>query len=438
MRDKVTQVREYILDRISTKEFHCGANLPAARNLCQPTGASFAIVQRALNTLEDDGVLHCILRNGTRVSENYQNALVRNSVVCFRSTHPFLRRMRKAMEQKLPKLHMLNGFARGIFEIRTTMHVQQHMGDYLDLSEFLRGIDLSAFFSKPMEAFRQPDGRIFGIPFIFSPRVIFFNPALLAASGLKAPERDWTWEEFLALIRSLRAKLPPESVFNYIEQPYLWMNFVFRCGGALLSSSPEPQVLIDSPDTLRALQFMRDLRREMKLSAPLDEAQLLRNFAAGNSALLLGPREDVTTFREYGLSEWGVVPLPAMPGGVKATAMAADLICIRKECTDFELAGKYIRFLLSEATQNVMAEERYGIPILRSAAFRSLDPEDPRDLLFLNEMNTMSVEYNLDSEALNRLVCNGVNRIINTDDDLEEAARRLADAVRTFLAIERP
>ena len=119
-------------------------------------------------------------------------------------------------------------------------------------------------------------------------------------------------------------------------------------------------------------------------------------------------------------------------------AQSTDLLCIRKECVDRELAMKFLRFMLSEEVQNYIAAEKYGIPIRKSSAQKSIDISDPRDILFLTEMESMSAEYNLDSPELTRLIQGGIRRIINNGElPLKQSLEELAQAVRVFLIVKK-
>lgn len=152
---------------------------------------------------------------------------------------------------------------------------------------------------------------------------------------------------------------------------------------------------------------------------------------------VLAEREFLCTLRAEGMNDWSVLPLPRIPGGVDRMAQATDLICVRKECVDRELILEFLRFMLSEEVQDYIAAEKYGIPIRKSSAQKSIDLSDPRDILFLREMNSMSAEYNLDSPELMDLIQDGVSRIINDDAlPLRESLEDLAHAVRLFLAIK--
>ncbi|UKI30601.1 MAG: extracellular solute-binding protein [Lentisphaeria bacterium] len=77
--------------------------------------------------------------------------------------------------------------------------------------------------------FRQ---KLAGLPFLFSPRVMFINTAMLQAAGCAIPSEEWQWEDFIALVRRLRRRHPGSEIFAWNTSYYLWMNFVLRAGGA--------------------------------------------------------------------------------------------------------------------------------------------------------------------------------------------------------------
>ena len=90
---------------------------------------------------------------------------------------------------------------------------------------------------------------------------MFYNRALLKRCGIPEPVEGWSWEQFLDFLRILGGKLPAESVFNYSDAPYFWMNFIFRAGGKLIDrlpdgtlsvrvTTPKNRVYIGDPDAL--------------------------------------------------------------------------------------------------------------------------------------------------------------------------------------------
>lgn len=214
------------------------------------------------------------------------------------------------------------------------------------------------------------------------------------------------------------------------------MNFIFRAGGKLIDRLPDgsTRVCIDSPETIRGMALLRELCTTV-YGFVSRGAEVECPFHNGDIALAMADRELYSVIHHSGFDDWGTVPLPEIPGGRNVTTQATDLICVRRECADNALAGKYIRFLLGERMQQYIGQRRYGIPILKQAAQASIDSEDPRDLLFLNEMNTMSAEYNVDSPPLTEIIYGGVSDIIHSDRPLEPAAAELASALRTILKV---
>jgi regulatory protein gntR HTH len=323
-----------------------------------------------------------------------------------------------------------------MFELRTTLHVQQFRDEYLDLAPFFHSIfdKGEEFFRAPFRGFRETDGSIRGIPFIFSPRVMFCNPVYLRKAGIKMPDAEWTFDDFLSILNQLKEVFPTENLLNYSPYPFFWMNFVFRCGGALIDPAAENPVQIDSPETIRGIEAVRALRHLLPAHTP---RQWGRDFCNGGLAFMLGDRELLNPILHSGMKEWQVLPLPHIPGGADRMAQSTDLLCIRKECVDPELAAGFLRFMLSEEVQDYIAAEKYGIPVRKSSAQKSIDVSDPRDILFLTEMESMSAEYNLDSPELTRLIQGGIRRIINNGTlPLKQSLEELAQAVRVFLLIK--
>ncbi len=437
MKDKISQVRDYLLDRIESGEYPAGSPIPSARKLGESIDASFAMILQAVNALAGAGILHCVSRQGSVVRPDWQERLMPNHFVLFNPSLPWIPGFRKLFEARLPDLRFCTEFQRGVFEIRTTIPLQMRRSEYLDLTPYLRELfpDRSLFFESPFRSFLEPDGSIRGVPFIFSPRVMFCNPQLLKESGLEEPSEEWTLDDFLLLLSRLSGKVSKERLLNYSAGAFFWMNFVFRSGGMLIDPFAENPVRIDSPETIRGIELVRKLRNIV--SADLSGLSWQKEFCEGRMPFVLAEREFLCTLRAEGMTDWRVLPLPRIPGGVNRMAQATDLICVRKECVDRELILEFLRFMLSEEVQDYIAGEKYGIPIRKSSAQKSIDLSDPRDILFLREMNSMSAEYNLDSPELMDLIQDGVGRVINDDSlPLKESLEDLAHAVRLFLAIK--
>lgn len=56
---------------------------------------------------------------------------------------------------------------------------------------------------------REPDGKLYMVPYGVSSFAIFINRSLLDRTGLAMPGPDWTWNDFANLIKAAQKKLPP-------------------------------------------------------------------------------------------------------------------------------------------------------------------------------------------------------------------------------------
>lgn len=439
MKDKISQVCDYILNRIESGEYREGAAIPAARKLTQEVGASFAIVQHAVNVLSNAGILRSINRQGSVVREGWRNGLLSNHFVIFKPDMELLwiSGFRKLLAKRLPELRLCREFHNGMFELQPTLYIQQHRDEYLDLAPYFNELfpDSTLFFDFPFRYFKNPDGSMFAVPFIFSPKVMFYNRSVLKRNNCPEPKFDWRWSDFIDSVKLLKRTMQPGLLLNYHSDPHYWINFVIRSGGALVEQDPENPVRIDSPETVAGIRAVRELAgvlEQQEIAGPH-----LESFIAGETAFLLAEREILCYLNHRKFDDWGVVPLPRMQGGTDKMSQATDLLCVRKECVDPDMIRGFLAFMLSEEVQDYIAAEKYGIPIRKSSAQKTIDLTDKRDLLFLTEMNNMFAEYNLNSPELMNLIQSGICQIIREPErPLEESLRKLADAVRIFLEIK--
>lgn len=191
-------VRNWILDGIESGGISAGGKLPGAREIAARCGISFLMAQRAIASLVQDGVLTCIPRRGAFVKPGWEERLIANHLVLFSNTREWVPKLRERMRAELPELRLCSGFKRGMFEVRTTYTLQRDRNQYMDLAPILNRcfFGREEFYEHPFQGFRESDGRLFGIPFDFSPRVLFCNTRLLKYYRIPLPAEGWEWGNF--------------------------------------------------------------------------------------------------------------------------------------------------------------------------------------------------------------------------------------------------
>ena len=429
MNNQYEQVEEYVLNLL---ESGIQGRLPAARRIAQEISVSFPAVQSTLNTLARKGLLEIRPRQGVFVRENWQERILDYNFTFFRNDMNWKNGLRDIVRSEIPEIRFCKKFVRGMFELRTTLSVQQNFYEFRDLSGFLPG-NMEDFFSVPFRDFIH-DGKIFGIPWVFSPRVLYCNKKLLRQNGVELPSDFWNCEEFLRIVKELRKHLKGEEILNWSSRIYYWMNFVARSGGALIdySAADADPVQIDSPATRRGIAYCRELGEVLNISSP-NNIDYMERFRRGELCFSLDTRGLGHWLSEEMRENVQILPLPCWHDGKDLSMQATELLCVRKECVDDDLIRRFIHVMLSPEVQEFIGRAHYGIPVLKEAAFKSLDIEKSSDAVFLSQLSKLTANYNLASPELSSVISSGIASGLSGEEDLETVTAELASLARTFL-----
>jgi multiple sugar transport system substrate-binding protein len=119
------------------------------------------------------------------------------------------------------------------------------LDDYIAQTSF----DTSAFYEGYLNAFKGPDGQIYGFPKDASTLAMFTNPDLLSAAGLEPPTN---WEELQAAAEALTTG----DVTGLCLSPSLdrALAFIYQAGGSIYNED-FTEVTFDSAETREALEF---------------------------------------------------------------------------------------------------------------------------------------------------------------------------------------
>ena len=239
--DKNLEIRNLLLDKIERGEWRPGAKLPGARQLAGEVGCCFTHLQSVLESLVQQGILLSVPRSGTYVRENWEKRLLQGTLRLHRAApEDCTRQVYSApISQEHPELRLTWKFDRAVYEIQVSHYLLGHHSQYLDLGPIFRKLypDPSAFFPAPFRQFLV-NGKLCGIPLLFSPRIIAYNRELFKQCGVELPRPGWSWEEFIACIRQLRSKLPAERVFPFNHALYEFYPIAARFGGRIIDLTP--------------------------------------------------------------------------------------------------------------------------------------------------------------------------------------------------------
>lgn len=240
----------------------------------------------------------------------------------------------------------------------------------LDLQPFMDADptwDPQAYFQGPLDAFRGPDGHLYGLPSTFTPYVMYYNQDIFDREGIPYPQPGWTWED----LRQICRRCTKEgqwgiAITEWLQAlaPWIWQN-----GGRFLTDDLQ-RCTLDEPEAVEAIQFLYDLFHTDRVALHATyESQLARgSFQDGNVALY-GPVGywEVYRFKTITDFRWDVCPLPR--GKEEATSIALRSYVALKYTAHPELAYRFIRMLAGETMSRALARIGNGVPGLKSAAW---------------------------------------------------------------------
>jgi multiple sugar transport system substrate-binding protein len=182
------------------------------------------------------------------------------------------------------------------------------------------------------------EGRVYGFPTNVASDALWFNKDVFDEEGIPYPKGPWTWEEFIPLAQRLtrRDSSGRPQLFGLLTEFSRWQAFVWQWGGRLYSEDGT-RCVIDSPEAIAGIQFLRDLvYKHRVMPSPVEEAAMATQggwgtgtitlFGGGRSATAIGGRWWLCTLRGNAGLRLGAVEAPHGPKRVFHAYPRATLI----------------------------------------------------------------------------------------------------------------
>jgi multiple sugar transport system substrate-binding protein len=221
------------------------------------------------------------------------------------------------------------------------------------------------------------NGKIYGFPLYTYPEILWYRKDLFQQAGLQPPT---TLDNILAAARALNH--PPTqygtALYNDQDDPWIVAEVCAAFGCKLFDDSGKPA--INSPETIQALDFLRELWKTTNpdaiSKADLD-ARLI--FYTGGAAMdftsvslsneLSKPTAKVKP------EQVGAVPIPQSRTGVPSNPAPFANIVIPRGAKNVQMAKQFLEFWAQDAEMVKFGENTVigHIPVMRSVS----DPSSP-------------------------------------------------------------
>lgn len=229
----------------------------------------------------------------------------------------------------------------------------------------------------------------YGMPFVASTRLLFYNKKLFSQAGLTPPG---TWSELAAdaeVLKSRGVRIPYALPLGPEEAQAETMQWLLSGGDGYTDDIGTYR--LDSEQNVATLTWLKDKLVGKGLTGPVAPAKLNRAdafaaFARGEVGMLNGHPTLMKTAAENGV-RFGMVPMPGVDGEARATMGVADWMMAFKKNGHREQIGKFLDFVYAEKNVLAFSHEYDLLPVTTSASQAMAADKKDKDLApFLEEL----------------------------------------------------
>lgn len=307
---------------------------------------------------------------------------------------------------------------------------------------------LSDFYPLSVEECRV-NGRLQGVNVLFGGGIMFYNKQLLQEAGLDDPNElwkrgEWTYEKVTEYARKCTkfdaSGGPLQFGVNMPPMPF-YIGVLQAFGGRLFTSDLQ-RCVIDSPESIQAMQWISDLRWKHKCSpTPAQSANSAFSFESGKLALAFDYvgmsaryRELITRF------DWEICPMPLGPKG-DSFFVKGNQLTMYRETKHPDEAWRFMKFVNGPVAERILyIEERRQSPT-RIALANSEDFLKPKARPFNMEAVALTVAKGKTlpigprwPEIMQTLTPELDNLFAGRETDASVAMKRTAAAVNKVLS----
>ncbi len=232
----------------------------------------------------------------------------------------------------------------------------------------------------------------YGVPFVASARLLFYNKKLFDQAGISSAPTSW--DELKAAAVRLKAdgvKIPYALPLGPEECQAETMMWMLSGGGGYTDTNGS--YTIDSAANIETFEWLRDELVGADLTGPRSPARTNRQdafdaFTRGEVGMLNGHPTLMQQASGHGIS-YGTAPLPGRRGKSPSTMGVADWLMAFKRNGHRTQIGKFLDFVYTE--QNVLdfVTEYDLLPVTTTAEQTMLgDPQYKRLWRFLDELES--------------------------------------------------
>lgn len=246
-----------------------------------------------------------------------------------------------------------------------------------DLTETFVPADRKNFFKGPLAAIHY-QARAYAIPWFMDAGLLYYRRDLLAKYMFEPPK---TWEELSKIAAVIKQREP--NLYGFVWQGKQYeglvcnsLEYIWSAGGDVMRDG---RAVLDSPENLRALAFMRALVHDSGVSPELvttaTEEPSRRIFGGGKAVFLRNWPYAWTLFEQPDSpvkGKVGITVLPHFSGHDSAATLGGWQLGVNKHSQHPNEASAFVQYLTSAQAQKALALA-YGLNPARRTLYDDPD-----------------------------------------------------------------
>lgn len=271
-------------------------------------------------------------------------------------------------------------------------------GAFIPLSETMtaKGFDPTIYLPGLLEP-GQINGVQYLLPKDYSPLAVYYNKTIFDKAGIPYPKEGWTWDDMLDIALDLTQDTDGDGRIDVygLQLPASWTTgfeyWVAAAGGSLISKDGKQFVgYMDSPETIRAVQFYADLYNKYRVAPPPADLNAWgggnTEFASGKAAMYLFGRWPQAGFLENPNIDLGVAPPPQ--DAKRANVLFWGGFGIASTSRYPSQSYTFLTYYTGKEGAEVWKD--WALPAVKSVADSSGLSTDPIEGVWINELNYLA------------------------------------------------
>lgn len=289
--------------------------------------------------------------------------------------------------------------------------------------------------------------RQYALPFESDPTLMFVNKTLLEREDVPMPDNNWTWQDFLAICRKVTKDTDGDGMIDQFGfYDYNWQQAVVTNGLDLFRGDGNFSYFADSrmEETVKFMAELTAINHGYNVTA--------KDFDMGKVAFRPFTFAEYRTYKpypwrikKYAAFEWDCIKLPAGPSGKNTSELNTMLIGMSAHTAHQDLAWAFLKKLCyDEKIQQMVLNDSQGFPVRREV----VGSEPTRQILLKDAPGDEKIDVSIISEVMSDATVppkfpkyssammradNELRKIINNVEPFNNSLNKLQKEINAYL-----